>query len=68
MTVRFGVHAGLQNTSLSELRGLCERIKELGFDWISICKPTSDVSGGQRWQVITDLRYLKPSRAIRVFS
>jgi hypothetical protein len=37
--VRFGVHTGLQNTSLHELRPLWTRIEELGFDWISICKP-----------------------------
>jgi len=36
MDVRFGVHAGLQHTSIAELRGLWTRIEELGFDWISI--------------------------------
>jgi F420-dependent oxidoreductase-like protein len=36
MNVRFGVHTGLQNTSLRELRPLWQRIEELGFDWISI--------------------------------
>jgi alkanesulfonate monooxygenase SsuD/methylene tetrahydromethanopterin reductase-like flavin-dependent oxidoreductase (luciferase family) len=36
MTVRFGVHAGLQHTSISELQSLWVRIEELGFDWISI--------------------------------
>jgi F420-dependent oxidoreductase-like protein len=36
MSVRFGVHTGLQNTSLRELRPLWTRIEELGFDWISI--------------------------------
>ena len=36
MTVRFGVHTGLQNTNLRELRSLWTRIEELGFDWISI--------------------------------
>jgi F420-dependent oxidoreductase-like protein len=36
MDVRFGVHAGLQNTSIDELRSLWARIEELGFDWISI--------------------------------
>jgi F420-dependent oxidoreductase-like protein len=36
MTVRFGVHTGLQNTSLRELVPLWQRIEELGFDWISI--------------------------------
>jgi alkanesulfonate monooxygenase SsuD/methylene tetrahydromethanopterin reductase-like flavin-dependent oxidoreductase (luciferase family) len=34
--VRFGVHAGLQNTSIAELQALWRRIEELGFDWISI--------------------------------
>jgi F420-dependent oxidoreductase-like protein len=34
--VQFGVHTGLQNTSIEELRGLWRRIEELGFDWISI--------------------------------
>jgi len=34
--VRFGVHTGLQNTSLRELTPLWKRIEELGFDWISI--------------------------------
>ena len=36
MTVSFGVHTGLQNTSLDELIPLWTRIEELGFDWISI--------------------------------
>ena len=36
MDVRFGVHAGLQNTSIAELRELWTRIEELDFDWISI--------------------------------
>ena len=36
MSARFGVHTGLQNTSLGELRPLWQRIEELGFDWISI--------------------------------
>ncbi len=36
MTVRFGVHTGLQNTSVEELRALWLRIEDLGFDWISI--------------------------------
>ncbi|MBV8952306.1 MAG: TIGR03560 family F420-dependent LLM class oxidoreductase [Actinobacteria bacterium] len=34
--VRFGVHAGLQNTTLDELRGLWRHIEDLGFDWISV--------------------------------
>ena len=34
--MRFGVHTGLQNTSISELQGLWRRIEDLGFDWISI--------------------------------
>ncbi len=32
----FGVHTGLQNTTIAELRGLWTRIEDLGFDWISI--------------------------------
>ena len=32
----FGVHAGLQNTSMASLRALWRRIEDLGFDWISI--------------------------------
>ncbi len=34
--MRFGVHTGLQNTSIPELQGLWHRIEALGFDWISI--------------------------------
>jgi F420-dependent oxidoreductase-like protein len=33
---RFGVHTGLQNTSIDELRVAWRRIEALGFDWISI--------------------------------
>jgi F420-dependent oxidoreductase-like protein len=36
MDVKFGVHTGLQNTSIVELQALWGRIEELGFDWISI--------------------------------
>lgn len=32
----FGVHTGLQNTTISELRDLWTRIEDHGFDWISI--------------------------------
>jgi F420-dependent oxidoreductase-like protein len=35
MTV-FGVHAGLQNTSIQDLRSLWQRIERLGFGWISV--------------------------------
>jgi F420-dependent oxidoreductase-like protein len=35
MTV-FGVHAGLQNTSIETLRSLWRRIEGLGFGWISV--------------------------------
>lgn len=34
--VHFGVHAGLQRTSVGELQELWRRIEELGFEWISI--------------------------------
>jgi F420-dependent oxidoreductase-like protein len=36
MDVRFGVHTGLQHTSIAELRELWSRIESLGFGWISI--------------------------------
>jgi F420-dependent oxidoreductase-like protein len=32
----FGVHTGLQNTTIADLRSLWTRIEDLGFDWISI--------------------------------
>jgi F420-dependent oxidoreductase-like protein len=32
----FGVHTGLQNTTVDELRDLWTRIEDHGFDWISI--------------------------------
>ena len=32
----FGVHTGLQNTTIDELRDLWTRIEDHGFDWISI--------------------------------
>jgi F420-dependent oxidoreductase-like protein len=32
----FGVHAGLQNTTVEDLRALWTRIEDLGFDWISV--------------------------------
>ena len=32
----FGVHTGLQNTTITEPRDLWTRIEDLGFDWISI--------------------------------
>jgi hypothetical protein len=32
----FGVHTGLQNISMPELRALWRRIEDLGFGWISI--------------------------------
>jgi F420-dependent oxidoreductase-like protein len=34
--MRFGVHAGLQNTTAAELRALWRRIEDHGFDWISV--------------------------------
>ncbi len=34
--MKFGVHTGLQNTSIGELQGAVARIEDLGFDWISI--------------------------------
>ncbi len=35
MTV-YGVHAGLQHTTIDELRAVWRRIEELGFGWISV--------------------------------
>jgi F420-dependent oxidoreductase-like protein len=34
--VRFGVHTGLQHTTIAELRELWRTIEDLEFDWISI--------------------------------
>jgi F420-dependent oxidoreductase-like protein len=34
--VEFGVHTGLQNTSIGELQSLWRRIEDHGFSWISI--------------------------------
>ena len=36
MDVGFGVHTGLQHTTIAELVPLWRRIEDLGFDWISI--------------------------------
>jgi F420-dependent oxidoreductase-like protein len=33
---RFGVHTGLQHTTVDDLRSLWRRVEALGFDWISI--------------------------------
>lgn len=33
---RFGVHTGLQHTSVAELQSLWQTIEQLGFDWISV--------------------------------
>lgn len=33
---RFGVHSGLQHTTVNDLRSLWRRVEDLGFDWISI--------------------------------
>jgi F420-dependent oxidoreductase-like protein len=36
VNVKFGVHAGLQHTSITDLRELWARIEALGLDWSSI--------------------------------
>ncbi len=36
MTLSFGVHAGLQLTTIAELQQLWRKIEDDGFDWISI--------------------------------
>ena len=35
-STRFGVHAGLQNISMGDLRAAWRRIEDAGYDWISI--------------------------------
>ncbi|MGH9013754.1 MAG: TIGR03560 family F420-dependent LLM class oxidoreductase [Acidimicrobiia bacterium] len=46
--MRFGVHAGLQNTTTDELRALWRRIEDHGFEWISIWDHfyAADATGG----------------------
>ncbi len=36
MGLTWGVHTGLQNTTVDELKDLWHRIEDHGFDWISI--------------------------------
>jgi F420-dependent oxidoreductase-like protein len=36
MATTFGVHTGLQHTTMDELVGLWQEIESLGFDWISV--------------------------------
>jgi len=49
MGLRYGVHTGLQNTTMDELRSLWSRIEALGFDWISIWDHfySADFTGSQ---------------------
>ncbi|MDQ3384724.1 MAG: TIGR03560 family F420-dependent LLM class oxidoreductase [Actinomycetota bacterium] len=44
----YGVHTGLQRTSVEELRSLWTRIEDLGYDWISIWDHfyAADLGGG----------------------
>lgn len=44
----FGVHTGLQNTTIDDLRGLWARVEALGFDFISIWDHfyAADMTGG----------------------
>ncbi len=46
--MRFGVHAGLQNTTTDELRALWRRIEDHGFEWISVWDHfyAADATGG----------------------
>lgn len=46
--MNFGVHAGLQNTSIDELRALWHRVEDHGFGWISVWDHfyAADASGG----------------------
>lgn len=47
MTV-FGVHAGLQNTTMADLIGVWKRVEQLGFGWISVWDHfyAADLTGG----------------------
>jgi F420-dependent oxidoreductase-like protein len=36
MSPSFGIHGGLQNTTVEELRTMWQRAEDLGFDWISV--------------------------------
>jgi F420-dependent oxidoreductase-like protein len=36
MSPRFGIHTGLQNTTVAELRAIWQRADEAGFDWLSV--------------------------------
>jgi F420-dependent oxidoreductase-like protein len=46
--MRFGVHAGLQNTTTDELRVMWRRIEHHGFEWISVWDHfyAADATGG----------------------
>ncbi|MGQ0802265.1 MAG: TIGR03560 family F420-dependent LLM class oxidoreductase [Actinomycetota bacterium] len=46
--MKFGVHAGLQNTTTDELQALWQRIEDHGFEWISIWDHfyAADATGG----------------------
>jgi F420-dependent oxidoreductase-like protein len=46
--MRFGVHAGLQNTTTEELHALWRRVEDHGFEWISIWDHfyAADATGG----------------------
>jgi F420-dependent oxidoreductase-like protein len=55
MALRYGVHTGLQNTTIDELRALWARIEVLGFDWISIWDHfySADFSGYQCLEAVS---------------
>jgi F420-dependent oxidoreductase-like protein len=36
MSIRFGVHLGLQDTSAAEVIAMARRSEDLGFDWVSV--------------------------------
>jgi F420-dependent oxidoreductase-like protein len=36
MAAQFGIHAGLQNTTVAELQGIWLQAEDLGFDWLSV--------------------------------
>lgn len=48
MSTKFGVHAGLQNTTTDDLRSVWQRVEGAGYDWISVWDHfyAADLGGG----------------------
>jgi alkanesulfonate monooxygenase SsuD/methylene tetrahydromethanopterin reductase-like flavin-dependent oxidoreductase (luciferase family) len=51
----FGVHAGLHQTSVEELRGIWQRVEQLGFDFVSVWDHlySADLSGPDCLEAVT---------------